>query len=113
MAQMGLFSSLLGDRPMAETPKTFEMAGGCGAAYLFAEIDKKKREARAGGADLIDMGMATPTRRRRRTSSGVGTRPTTPPTTATPTTLGSSPSARPSRGTSGASAWRARPGPRR
>ena len=28
--------------------------------YLFAEIDKNKREARARGVDLIDMGIGDP-----------------------------------------------------
>ncbi|HYS94736.1 MAG TPA: aminotransferase class I/II-fold pyridoxal phosphate-dependent enzyme, partial [Candidatus Acidoferrales bacterium] len=47
---------------MAESPKTFEMAERLRKLppYLFAEIDKKKREARARGADLIDMGIGDP-----------------------------------------------------
>ncbi len=47
---------------MAESPKTVEMAERLRKLppYLFAEIDKKKREARARGADLIDMGIGDP-----------------------------------------------------
>ena len=30
--------------------------------YLFAEIDKKKREARAEGRDIIDLGVGDPDR---------------------------------------------------
>ena len=47
---------------MAESPKTFDMAERLRKLppYLFAEIDKKKREARARGADLIDMGIGDP-----------------------------------------------------
>jgi len=47
---------------VAESPKTFEMAERLRKLppYLFAEIDKKKREARARGVDLIDMGIGDP-----------------------------------------------------
>ena len=43
-------------------PKPLEMAERLRKLppYLFAEIDKKKREARARGADLIDMGIGDP-----------------------------------------------------
>jgi LL-diaminopimelate aminotransferase len=47
---------------LSETPKPFELAERLKKLppYLFAEIDKKKREARARGVDLIDMGIGDP-----------------------------------------------------
>ena len=47
---------------MAHQAKTVELAERLKRLppYLFAEIDKKKREARARGADLIDMGIGDP-----------------------------------------------------
>src|SRR5499427_9498816 len=47
---------------VADSPKTLEMAERLRKLppYLFAEIDKKKREARARGVDLIDMGIGDP-----------------------------------------------------
>ncbi len=47
---------------MAQSPKRVEPAERLKRLppYLFAEIDAKKREARARGADLIDMGIGDP-----------------------------------------------------
>ncbi len=47
---------------MADGPKKLELADRLKRLppYLFAEIDMKKREARARGADLIDMGIGDP-----------------------------------------------------
>ncbi len=47
---------------MAQSPKGVELAERLKRLppYLFAEIDKKKREARARGVDLIDMGIGDP-----------------------------------------------------
>ncbi len=47
---------------MSEAARPFELAERLKKLppYLFAEIDKKKREARARGVDLIDMGIGDP-----------------------------------------------------
>ena len=47
---------------MTESKRPFELAERLKRLppYLFAEIDKKKREARARGVDLIDMGIGDP-----------------------------------------------------